>query len=141
MKSALYHIQLNGSDPEFYRALFKFLEWRVIEAGADHLGATDGRTAIWVIRVGAGYCDLPYHRKAAGLNHLAFRVGSRGDVDRFCREFLEPPGITRLYGGPREYPEYRPGYYAVYFEDPDRIKLEVVWAPDSPSAEPGSAIQ
>jgi hypothetical protein len=31
-----------------------------------------------------------------------------------------------LYGGPKEYPEYRKGYYAVYFEDPDRIKLEFV---------------
>ncbi|TMI54977.1 bleomycin resistance protein, partial [Candidatus Bathyarchaeota archaeon] len=28
--------------------------------------------------------------------------------------------------GPKEYPEYRKGYYAVYFEDPDRIKLEFV---------------
>jgi glyoxylase I family protein len=27
---------------------------------------------------------------------------------------------------PREYPEYVPGYYAVFFADPDGIKLELV---------------
>ena len=34
-----------------------------------------------------------------------------------------------LYRTPREFPEYRPGYYAVFFEDPDRLKLEVVHLP------------
>jgi len=33
-----------------------------------------------------------------------------------------------LYGGPKEWQNYDPGYYAVYFEDPDRIKLELVYA-------------
>jgi hypothetical protein len=31
-----------------------------------------------------------------------------------------------LYGGAKEY-DYAPGYYAVYFEDPDRIKVEVAF--------------
>jgi catechol 2,3-dioxygenase-like lactoylglutathione lyase family enzyme len=70
-----------------------------------------------------------FHRKRAGLNHVAFRVDQRGDVDRFRREFLEPRGLATLYGTPREFPEYAPGYYAVFFEDPDRIKLEVVHLP------------
>ena len=38
-------------------------------------------------------------------------------------------GLAPLYGTPREFPEYAPGYYAVFFEDPDRIKLEVVHVP------------
>ena len=29
---------------------------------------------------------------------------------------------------PVEFPEYHVGYYAVFFEDSDRIKLEVVYA-------------
>jgi len=32
-------------------------------------------------------------------------------------------------GGPADHPEYEPGYYAVYFEDPDRIKIEVMYLP------------
>ena len=57
------------------------------------------------------------------------RVATRAEVDTFAIEFLEPRGIATLYGGPREYPEYRPGYYAIFFEDPDRLKLELVHLP------------
>jgi hypothetical protein len=39
-----------------------------------------------------------------------------------------------LYGGPREYPEYAAAYYAVFFEDPDRIKLEVAHVPERGTA-------
>ena len=67
--------------------------------------------------------------KRAGLNHVAFRVERREDVDRFRRELLLPRGIPTLYDTPREFPEYAPGYYAVFFEDPDRIKLEVTHVP------------
>jgi hypothetical protein len=30
---------------------------------------------------------------------------------------------------PAEYPRYNPGYYAVFFIDPDGLKLEYVHAP------------
>ena len=39
---------------------------------------------------------------------------------------MTPHRLRALYGTPREFPEYRPGYYAVFFEDPDRLKLEIV---------------
>ena len=34
-----------------------------------------------------------------------------------------------ILDSPREYPEYVPGYYAVFFADPDGIKLELVHIP------------
>jgi catechol 2,3-dioxygenase-like lactoylglutathione lyase family enzyme len=122
----MYHVQLNASDLEFYRALLAYLEFRIVDEGPDHVGATDGHASVWVMRVAPEHAHRPFHRKATGLNHIAFRVSETAEVDRFCRDFLAPRGIPPLYGGPREYPEYRPGYYAVYFEDRDRIKLEVV---------------
>ncbi len=36
-------------------------------------------------------------------------------------------GIVALYGGARAYPSYTADYYAVYFEDSDRIKIEVAF--------------
>jgi catechol 2,3-dioxygenase-like lactoylglutathione lyase family enzyme len=75
------------------------------------------------------YADRKLHRKAPGINHIAFRVPTRAEVDLFTKQFLAPQSITPLYGGPREYPEYTPGYYAVFFEDPDRLKLEVAYVP------------
>ena len=38
-------------------------------------------------------------------------------------------GSPRCTVPPRDFPEYSPGYYAVFFEDPDRLKLEVAHVP------------
>lgn len=64
-------------------------------------------------------------RKPGALHHLAFRASSRAEVDRLHLE-LKAIGATIL-GPPRAYPEYTPpGYYAVYFKDPEGIKYEIV---------------
>jgi hypothetical protein len=38
---------------------------------------------------------------------------------------MKARAVAVLYGGPREYPEYRTGHDAVFFGDPDRLTLEV----------------
>ena len=43
----------------------------------------------------------------------------------FCWDLV---GATVL-DPPAEYPQYGPGYYAVFFADPDGIKLECVYLP------------
>jgi catechol 2,3-dioxygenase-like lactoylglutathione lyase family enzyme len=64
-------------------------------------------------------------RKPGALHHLAFRVQSRADVDRLHFE-LQAIGAT-IVSPPREYPEYTPpGYYALFFKDPEGIKYEIV---------------
>jgi catechol 2,3-dioxygenase-like lactoylglutathione lyase family enzyme len=133
VKATLYHVQVNVADPgrsiPFYRDVFGALEYRVIMAEPDVLGVSDGASDIWIIATAPDHRTSPFHRKRTGINHLAFRVAARSDVDRFLAEFLQPRGIPVLYGGPQEYPEYAAGYYAVFFEDPDRLKLEVAYVP------------
>jgi catechol 2,3-dioxygenase-like lactoylglutathione lyase family enzyme len=90
---------------------------------------SNGTTDFWLIETPADRRDASFHRKNTGLNHLAFGVRERADVDRFVAEFMQPRGVAALYGSPREYPEYHAGYYAVFFEDPDRLKLEVACVP------------
>jgi glyoxylase I family protein len=68
-----------------------------------------------------------HDRYAPGLHHLAFHADSRQDVDEF-HGFLRGIGATIL-DPPAEY-GYTPGYYAVFFADPDGIKLEVVFEPE-----------
>jgi catechol 2,3-dioxygenase-like lactoylglutathione lyase family enzyme len=64
-------------------------------------------------------------RKPGSLHHLAFRATSRAEVDRLHVE-LKRIGAT-IVSPPREYPEYTPpGYYAVFFKDPEGIKYEIV---------------
>ena len=69
-----------------------------------------------------------YNRRNTGVNHIAFGVSKKADVDRFCKDFLIPRGINTLYDTPKQFPEYTKEYYAVFFEDPDGIKLEVVFS-------------
>ncbi len=77
----------------------------------------------------AKYAHLKYHRKLTGINHVSFKVNSKEDVDTFTKDFLAKKNIKTLYETPRVFPEYREGYYAVFFEDPDMIKLEVTFVP------------
>jgi len=133
MRTSLYHVQLNVGDPiagiPFYRALFGYLEYTTIMETPDMRGVSNGGTDCWVIATPEGRRRAGFHRKNIGVNHLCFGVRERADVDRFVREFLTPHELTALYDSPREYPEYRAGYYAVFFEDPDRLKLEVAHVP------------
>ena len=64
-------------------------------------------------------------RKPGSLHLLAFRAGSRAEVDRLHVE-LQAIGATIVHP-PREYPEYTPaGYYALFFKDLEGIKYEIV---------------
>lgn len=69
---------------------------------------------------------VPYDRYAVGLHHLCFEVASREVVDERAR-WLEAQGAV-IESPPREY-SYSPGYYAVFFRDPDGIKLELLHRP------------
>jgi glyoxylase I family protein len=65
-------------------------------------------------------------RYAVGLHHLALRCPSREAVDERAA-FLRATG-AEVESGPAEY-DYSPGYYAVFFRDPDGLKLELVHQP------------
>jgi predicted lactoylglutathione lyase len=58
---------------------------------------------------------------------LAWTAESRDDVDRLHKRLLEI-GAANL-DPPADYPRYGEGYYAVFFADPDGMKLEVVHMP------------
>ncbi len=133
MKASLYHIQINVHDAKkslpFYKRLFAYLEYKVIDESKGHIGVSNGKTDFWIIETEEAHKEKGYHRKATGLNHISFRVSSKQDVETFVKEFLKKEKVKILYDTPRDYPEYRKGYYAVFFEDPDRIKIEVAYVP------------
>ena len=56
-----------------------------------------------------------------------FAESSRADVDRLY-DFLLGLGASVL-DPPADYPAYGDGYYAVFFSDPDGLKLEFVYEP------------
>lgn len=133
MKASVYHLQLNVRDATislpFYKDLFVYFAYSIIDESDEHIGASNGTTDFWIIQTEQKYLSNHYHRKGTGFNHIAFRVSSKQDVDLFAQEFLQKKKIKILYQTPRLFPEYHQDYYAVFFEDPDRIKLEVVFVP------------
>jgi glyoxylase I family protein len=68
----------------------------------------------------------PHDRYEVGLHHLAFEAASRSAVDERER-WLREVG-AQIESPAREY-AYSLGYYAVFFYDPDGIKLEIVHVP------------
>ena len=68
----------------------------------------------------------PYDRYAVGIHHLCFGAASREVVEERAA-WLRGCGAA-IESGPAEY-EYMPGYFAVFFYDPDGIKLEIKHCP------------
>jgi glyoxylase I family protein len=67
-----------------------------------------------------------YDRYRVGLHHIAFEADSRAQVDERA-EWARAHG-AEIESEPQEY-AYLPGYYAVFFYDPDGLKLEIVYVP------------
>lgn len=84
-----------------------------------------GTTYLTFVQAEENYRDQALHRKRPGLNHLAFWAETTAQVESLTKELRER-GVRLLYED-RDADEIgAPGPYAVFFEDPDRLKVEVV---------------
>jgi glyoxylase I family protein len=132
--TGVHHVDLVVSSilpsPPFYRGLLAPLRWHRIGEVVGERGET-----IWYISGPGGSlglreaqtpADEPVDRYRVGLHHLALEAGSRYAVDERA-DWLRSQG-AEIESGPEEY-SYLPGYYAVFFYDPDGIKLELVHVP------------
>lgn len=132
--NSVAHIEINVSDlqksKKFYSMIFSQLKWDMSLDGDYAIGFKGAdNTHLFLVQTKKASLLNIFHRKNTGLNHLAIRVESRQAVEEF-NNFLKQNNIPRLYAdNPKDYSkEYNmEQYYAVYFEDPDRIKLEVVF--------------
>ena len=131
--SGVHHVDLVVSSIErslpFYTELLSPLGFYRISEVEGERGET-----IWYIggpgsAIGlreAQSADGPFDRYRVGLHHLAFEAASRSDVDERA-DWLRAHDVE-LESEPQEY-AYIPGYYAVFFYDPDGLKLEIVHLP------------
>jgi catechol 2,3-dioxygenase-like lactoylglutathione lyase family enzyme len=145
----LTHIDISVGYPEksipFYDAFFGALGYRRWELSLpEWLGPTPTR-ATWGVRHpnGARFDvevrparresrDRKYDRYEPGPHHLAFHAESRAIVGRVYDAMREIG--AEVLDAPADYsdqPGYTPGYYAVFFADPDGLKLEVAFIPQA----------
>lgn len=66
--------------------------------------------------------DKKFDPYSPGLHHFCFRVDGFDDVNSIADGLRE---LNIGFDKPRYYPEYSPDYYAIFFADPDGIRLEV----------------
>jgi glyoxylase I family protein len=136
MRGSIHHLDLTVRDPQasrgFYTAvlgLMGYLEVADHDRGFDYdLRTEAGFCSIGIMRARGPNADRPHDRYSPGLHHVAWRAQSRADVEAM-HEVLLGIGATIL-DPPAEYPQYGPGYYAVFFADPDGLKLEYVFKPE-----------
>jgi len=108
-----------GRSKAFYGKLFDFLGFKVLDEYPDAIGWTNGKTRFWIGPADAQGRKRKYRIGDIGLHHYAFELPSRKDVDAL-QAFLKKLGAEIV--DPAD--EYYDDYYAVFFLDPDGIKLE-----------------
>ena len=124
----LHHIEIYVSD---LKNSVAFWGWLLEELGYEPFQEWEsgqswkiGETYIVFVQTDERFMDIPYHRCGVGLNHLAFHASSRQQVDDMTRK-LKEKSVKILYTDKHPFAGGEE-YYAVYFEDPDRIKVELV---------------
>ena len=135
MRGRFHHIDLNvtnlAASRRVYGPVLEFLGYKMVKDDADgcewDLGSDGDGASLGLRQCDPAVSKHSHKRYAPGLHHLAWFAKSRQDVDAVHRLLLDH-GITVL-DAPAHYPEYSGDYYAVFFEDPDGMKLEVVHSP------------
>jgi catechol 2,3-dioxygenase-like lactoylglutathione lyase family enzyme len=128
----VHHVDLVVSSIDrslpFYRELLGPLGWHGISEVEGERGET-----IWYLlghdtQIGLreAQSEGRHDRYSVGFHHLAFEAPSRAAVDERA-EWLRSTA-AEIETAPQDY-TYEPGYYAVFFFDPDGMKLEIVHVP------------
>jgi catechol 2,3-dioxygenase-like lactoylglutathione lyase family enzyme len=122
------HIKISVSDLKksaaFYTALFGKLGFMQVLYESDCVGfKTPEGFGIWIEQ--AEISNYAYKFGAPGLHHFCFKAKSPKEVDD-VHTFLVTRGVP-IFDPPAKYPDYTEDYYAVFFADPDGVKLELAY--------------
>ncbi len=105
----------------FYNKVLGFLGFKLKHDLDGYAGWSNGKTLFWIAAADAKGRKHKYRKGDIGFHHYAFELASRKDVDelgaflaKHRMKVLDPPGE---YNGDEN-------YYAVFFADPDGMKLE-----------------
>ena len=135
MRSRVHHVDLSIRDIAKAEPLYDlvlthigYVKGKPYPDGGGEWDLADG-TSIGIRPSSGANAQRDHDRYSSGLHHLAWSATSRDDVDALFGK-LTDFGATIL-DPPADYPQYNggKGYYAVFFADPDGLKLEYVWTP------------
>jgi catechol 2,3-dioxygenase-like lactoylglutathione lyase family enzyme len=124
--NGLHHVEIYVSDlaksADFWSWFLERLGYQLYQSWDQGQSWRLDDTYIVFVQVEERFKSIGYHRGRVGLNHLAFHAKSPAQVDEITEQ-LKARGVTILYAD--KHP-FAGGNYGVFFEDPDRIKVELV---------------
>ena len=127
------HLVLSVGDlarsKDYYAKVLGFLGFKLKYDMEGFAGWSNRKTLFWIAAADARGKTHKYRKGDIGFHHYAFELSSRKDVDdlgaflaKHRMTVLDPPGE---YNGDEN-------YYAVFFADPDGMKLEgMVYKPQA----------
>lgn len=126
--TSAYHLTLSVSNSKksklFYDVLFQRLGWEKVYDDAEAAGYSDGNFTLWILPT-KDKKNAKHHFGEVGFHHFSVRVQKKADVDTIYSWCLDRK--VRVVNAPKKYPEYSAKYYAVFFVDPDGMKIEVTY--------------
>lgn len=133
-RGTLNHLRLTVSNiakaEKFYDPIARFMGYSLVEKSNHRLSwaglAGHGNLQFLILSQSKKGRSRPHDRYSPGLHHVAWNAESREEVDAFYEMLLE--NNVCILDPPADY-SYEPGYYAVFFADPDGMKLEFVHVP------------
>ncbi len=121
----LHHVEIYVSDlsktRKFYDFLLPKLGYKLYQEWQQGFSYKCNAEYIVFVQVRDKYKDVSYNRCHVGLNHLAFKCSSKVLIDEIVDD-LKKQNIKMLYNNNHYNEENN---YTIFFEDPDRIKLEI----------------
>lgn len=126
MNGRFHHMDIYVSDLDrsvaFWGPLLEAVGWSVAAVRPTVRSWRGPGAELFFVQTEPEFSAQGYHRKRVGLNHLAFALGDRAELSRF-RDLVAASGARMLYGGEIEDTATQ---HRFFFEDPDRIKVEVL---------------
>jgi catechol 2,3-dioxygenase-like lactoylglutathione lyase family enzyme len=107
----------------YYRKVLGFLGFRLKHDLSDFAGWSNGKTLFWIAQADSVGAKRKHRKGDIGFHHYAFELDSRAAVDALGA-FLQANDLPVAdppdsYNGDEK-------YYAVFFHDPDGMRLEAM---------------
>ena len=122
------HLAIRVSELErskhFYNKVLGFMGFELEWEFGKVAGWNNGETMFWISEADAKGKRRKFRLGNVGYHHYAFELAARAEVDAIYA-FLQAWKVA-IADPPADYPDYGEGYYAIYFLDPDGLKLEAM---------------
>ena len=126
MNGRFHHMDIYVADLDrtvaFWGPLLLAIGWTAGAARPTVRSWRGGGAELFFVQTEPDFAAEGYHRKRVGLNHLAFALDARSELEQF-KDLVIAAGARMLYGGEIEETATQ---HRFFFEDPDRIKVEVL---------------